>query len=188
MSKFPDEQSQRLLGPCDASSSSFRVRGATPKDAEGVAALFVQCVGRTREDHRQGFLQELANGRADNLVLIAESAGQIIGFARARHFEPPAPASEKAAPAGWYLLGVDVLPANRRQGVAAELTRDRLRWIAERAGEAFYFTVEENHASKALHARFGFREVGRAVEYPGALGASGDRVLFRAEVSKPPDE
>jgi ribosomal protein S18 acetylase RimI-like enzyme len=67
--------------------------------------------------------------------------------------------------------------------VGAELTRARLQWIAERADEAFYFTQEENHASIALHAPFGFREVSRAVEYPRALGPSSGRVLYRVELS-----
>lgn len=171
------------LDRLEGSSVPFRVRAATPTDVEGVAELFVQCVGGVREEHRQGFLRELAAARPDNLVLVAERAGQVIGVARARHFEPPAPSSESTAPAGWYLLGVNVLPSHRRQGVGAELTRERLRWIAERANEAFYFTQEENHASLALHARLGFREVSRAVEYPGALNPSSGRVLFRLELS-----
>jgi ribosomal protein S18 acetylase RimI-like enzyme len=166
-----------------ASSETFRVRPATPTDAEGVATLFVQCVGGSREEHQQGFLGELAGERPDNLVLVAESAGQIIGFARVRRFEPPAPSSERTAPAGWYMLGVNVLPAHRRQGVGAELTRARLGWITERANEAFYFTEEDNHASTALHARFGFREVSRAAEYPGVSDPSGRRVLYRVELS-----
>ncbi len=116
-------------------------------------------------------------------MLVAEAEGEIIGFARVRHFESPAPPSENAAPTGWYLLGVNVLPAYRRHGVGTELTRARLRWIAERVGEAFYFTEEENHASIALHERFGFREVSRAVEYPGALSAASGRVLYRVELS-----
>jgi ribosomal protein S18 acetylase RimI-like enzyme len=164
---------------------AFRIRPATLGDADGVAELFVQCVGGSHEEHRQGFLRELAHVRLDNLVLLAESAGQIIGFARARHFKPSAPLSETAAPGGWYLLGVEVLPTHRRQGLGAELTRERVRWIAERAGEAFYFTQEENHASIALHACFGFQEVSRAVEYPGALGSSLSRVLYRADLSGP---
>jgi ribosomal protein S18 acetylase RimI-like enzyme len=178
-----DDHDPAHFGRPVGSSGTLEVRLATPTDAEGVAELFVQCVGGSSEEHRQGFLREIAAARSDNLVLVAQSAGQVIGVARARHFEPPAPSSESTAPAGWYLLGVNVLPSHRRQGVGAELTRERLRWIAERADEAFYFTQEENQASIALHARLGFREVSRAVEYPGALDPSSDRVLYRLELS-----
>lgn len=177
------EEDRVHTGPRSAPSPTFRVRAATPADAEGVATLFVQCVGGSSEEHRHGFERELACSRADNLVLLAEVEDEIVGFARARHFEPPAPLSERTAPAGWYLLGVNVLPTHRRRGVGAELTRARLRWITERAGEAYYFTEEENHASIALHERLGFREVSRAVEYPGASVSASGRVLYRVELS-----
>lgn len=172
-----------LIDEPGSSSFLFRTRTATVADGEGVAALFVRCVGGAAEEHRQGFEREMASDRAGNLVLVAEAEGSIIGFARARHFEPAAPSSMNGAPPGWYLLGVEVLPEHRRKGVGAELTRARLEWIAERADGAYYFTEQENRGSIALHERLGFQEVGRGVEYPGALGAAGSRVLFRVELS-----
>lgn len=180
---FGDAKDPPSHRPATDASPALRVRPATAADAEGVAALSVQCSGGETEEHRQGFEREIAHADASNLVLVAEAGGEIIGFARARYFEPPADAPQHTAPAGWYLLGVNVLPSHRRSGVGAELTRARLDWIADRAVEAYYFTQEENHASIALHERFGFREVRRGVEFPRALQAASGRVLYRVEWS-----
>ncbi len=73
-------------------------------------------------------------------------------------------------------------PAHRRRGIAAELTRRRLKWIAERAGEAFYFANARNQVSIDLHARFGFVELTRDFAYPGATFAGGAGILFRADL------
>jgi ribosomal protein S18 acetylase RimI-like enzyme len=125
-------------------------------------------------------MHELTIAGDDRLVVVAEAGDGIVGFARARRLEPVPAEAASDAPAGWYLLGVEVLPPHRRRGVGAELTRARLHWIAERADEAFYFTAAGNHASIALHGRFGFREVGRGLEIPGADPAGrGSRVLYR---------
>ncbi len=180
---FVDEEGRVRNGRSSAFSAALRVRPAIPADSEGVARLFVQCVGGQMDEHRLGFEQELRSARANNLVLVAEVEHEIIGFARARYFEPSAQSPENVAPPGWYLLGVNVAPAYRRRGVGAELTRARLRWIAERAGQAFYFTEEGNHASIALHARLGFEEIRRSGAYPGALPAESSRVLYRLDLS-----
>jgi ribosomal protein S18 acetylase RimI-like enzyme len=158
-----------------------RVRLATPADADGAAALFVEGQGGTHQEHREGFLREMGAARPNNLVLVAEEGGEVVGFGRARYVEPPADAPADAAPAGWYLLGVRVAAAHRRRGIGAALTQARLEWIARRADAAFYFTGAGNHASAALHARFGFVEVSRAFTFAGASNAD---VLYRAELSK----
>ena len=76
-----------------------------------------------------------------------------------------------------------VAPALQRRGVGAELTRRRLQWIAERAGEAFYFVDAENRASRALHERFGFAELTRDFTYPGVTFPEGGGVLYRLDLT-----
>ena len=166
----------------DAPALAVRVRTARPADADGVAALVAESGGGTAAEHRAGFLGELEAALVDNLVVVAEARGRIVGFGRARRFEHPPEPPPGLAPGGWYLLGVRVAEDWRRRGVGAALTRERLAWIARRADEAFYFTAASNHASAALHARFGFVEVSRDFIYPRAENLEGGGVLYRLEL------
>ena len=159
-----------------------QVRLARPEDADGVAALVAESGAGTVAEHRDGFLGELKAALVDNLILVAEAAGGIVGFGRARRFAHPPEPPPGLAPAGWYLLGVRVADEWRRRGVGTALTRERLAWIARRAHEAFYFTGADNHASAALHAHFGFVEVSREFTYPRAEGLEGGGVLYRVEL------
>ncbi len=160
----------------------IRVRGATLADRDGVAALVQQEDGGPLEEHLRGFEGELTSDRPDNLILVAEAEGRIVGFARARRFEHPPEPPENIAPEGWYLLGVTVSPAFRRRGVGTRLTQQRLEWIAERGGEVWFFTEVSNHASIALHHRFGFIEVSRDFTFPRRL-SSEPGVLFRLSLN-----
>ena len=69
-------------------------------------------------------------------------------------------------------------PAFRRRGIGAALTQDRLEWLSGRASEAWFFTNARNTASVALHARFAFAEVSRAVEFHGTTFDGGVGILF----------
>ncbi len=169
---------QDSAGLPPGSAEIIRVRRASLADTDGVATLVMEQEGGTLEEHRQGFAGELTADRSDNLLLVAESDGHIVGFARARRFQHPPEVPENVAPEGWYLLGVIVSPAFRRRGIGAELTRCRLAWIAERAGDAWFFTEVENHASIALHERCGFVEVSRDFAFPRRR-SSRPGILFR---------
>jgi ribosomal protein S18 acetylase RimI-like enzyme len=79
---------------------------------------------------------------------------------------PPGP----GIPAGCYLSGVLVDPAWRRQGIAAELTRARLRWAFARTDKVFYVTGADNIASLHLHAALGFQEMRRFGSERSAAG------------------
>lgn len=170
-----DQDSTRLT---PGAAEPFRVRRASLADRDGVAALFVDQEGGALEEHQQGFERELTADRSDNLILVAEVAGRIVGFARARRFQHPPEVPGNVAPEGWYLLGVTVSPGFRRQGIGRELTRCRLAWIAERAAEVWFFTEVTNHASIALHERLGFVEVSRDFSFPRRI-SSEPGILFR---------
>jgi ribosomal protein S18 acetylase RimI-like enzyme len=86
-------------------------------------------------------------------------------------------------PAGWYLLGVVVHPKWRRRGIGAALTRERMRWVAQRATEIYYFTHRNNRASQALHERFGFVNVLGDWIPPGGIPAgTTDQRLYAADL------
>lgn len=104
-------------------------------------------------------------------------AQPVIGWAQTNYLDTPL----DAAPKGHYLAGVTVDPGWRRRGVAEALTARRLQWIAQRADEAFFVVNPENHASIALHARWGFKEILRGPQLAGVTFTGGIGVLMRAQ-------
>jgi ribosomal protein S18 acetylase RimI-like enzyme len=110
-------------------------------------------------------------------LLVAEVAGKVVGYGRVVHH----PGSE-GCPPGCYLVGLVVSPTFRRHGIGRELTISRLRWVAERASEVFYFANERNRATIDLHAALGFREMTGDFTFPGVTFLGGRGVLFRAEL------
>ncbi|HEU0194534.1 MAG TPA: GNAT family N-acetyltransferase [Gaiellales bacterium] len=112
----------------------------------------------------------------DRLLLVAERGGTIIGYGRAALWR----VDPDDGRGGYYLVGVGVRPDHHRQGIALALTEARMRWIAGRADEAWYFTNARNAASIALHGRFGFQEMARAPSFRGVPFSGGEGILYRA--------
>jgi ribosomal protein S18 acetylase RimI-like enzyme len=112
-------------------------------------------------------------------------AGRIVGFGRAGWIDPAGRRGFRNVPAGWYLLGVVVVDAWRRQGIGRELTRQRLAWIAERAPAAYFVANARNRVSLDLHAALGFVEVTRDVEWPAMTFEGGTGVLSRCDLGLP---
>jgi ribosomal protein S18 acetylase RimI-like enzyme len=122
--------------------------------------------------------RRLARGRTDDALIVAELAGRIAGVGRVSYFEPAEDAPPNAAPSGYYLLGVNVDPQQRRRGVGKALTAARIAWISKRAPVAWFFTGASNVASIRLHEAFGFRRNTSDFWFPTVdFGASGG-VLF----------
>lgn len=158
------------------------VRPAVDDDAQAIAGFLCQRHGGDVGTITERTRTEIAStGCLDTHALFAaEVDGSIVGFGRARHWTPGEDAPAKAAPPGWYLMGVIVDAPWRRRGVGHALTAARMDWIAERSDEAWYFVNARNRASVDLHACFGFREVTRAFVFPGVTFEGGVGVLFRA--------
>jgi ribosomal protein S18 acetylase RimI-like enzyme len=119
------------------------------------------------------------------LFLVAQHDDQLVGFAKARYFDPPHDAPLREAPRGWYLSGVVVAPESRRRGVGSSLTRARLDWIGQRDDWAYYVANARNRVSIALHERFGFVELTRDFSYPGVSFEGGIGVLFGLRIRPP---
>jgi ribosomal protein S18 acetylase RimI-like enzyme len=115
----------------------------------------------------------------ERLLLVAEQNDAVIGYGRAALWTVVPDDGRD----GYYLTGVSVHPDQRRRGVALALTQARMRWIARRAEEAWYFTNAANVASIALHSGFGFQEVTRAPSFRGVQFDGGEGILYRAPVS-----
>jgi len=163
---------------------TMRVRAARSSDLEVCVELALIATGEptTRADAwRAGLTADI--DEPDRLLLVAEIGTEVVGYGRVRTFEPGPDAPLETAPAGFYLVGPFVRGDRRRLGGGLGLTSARMRWIAERADEAWFFSNARNAASIALHRRLGFEEVTRRFSFPCVTFAGGDGILFRAHLA-----
>jgi phosphinothricin acetyltransferase len=157
----------------------LEIAPATLEDAPGKALLVARREGCSYEEALQRACRELGPSH-DRLVLIGKVGDEVLAFGKARRIAPDNIAAQSGAPIGWYLSGVVVDESYRRRGIGTELTRRRLAWIGERAGEAFYFVNSLNLPSIDLHSRLGFVEIRRPFTFPGvSFSGGGIGVLFR---------
>lgn len=68
-------------------------------------------------------------------------------------------------PTGWYLRGLKVHPQHRRTGIAREMTKRRLGWIAERANVVFVFLNDEDKETVPMYQDFGFKTISRGWQF-----------------------
>jgi ribosomal protein S18 acetylase RimI-like enzyme len=184
-SMFADYAARATNQPRASLPAELTIVPATVADAAGIGRLTAQREGKSFE---QTLASTLSGMRADaergNLVLSARKGALVVGFARARFMQFDSE-STSDIPAGWYLLSVIVAPEFRRRGIASELTRLRLEWIARRAQEAFYYANSLNLASIDLHRRLGFVEIRRPFDPPGSqFSGGGVGVLFRIDLAR----
>ena len=160
------------------------VREAGGAELDVAARLATGERGGAEEGWRERFAADRDDADACFLVAVqGGGAGVVVGYARARYFQPRPDAPARTAPAGYYLTGVLVAPAHRRLGVGEQLTRARMSWAAERAGELWYFTNAGNRASLRLHEALGFQEVTRDFVFPGVTFTGGVGVLCRTSLT-----
>lgn len=117
---------------------------------------------------------------SQRMLHVADDAGRIAGYARSTYWTRPPDAPANAAPSGWYLLGLVVAPEYRRRGIGRALTVARLRALASRTPEVWYFANARNQSSLDLHATLGFVEVTRDFWFPDLTFDGGEGVLARA--------
>ena len=162
-------------------TSAAGIRVAGEGDVEPAAVLACRAAP---ERGMEGWTQALREdrGHPQRLLLVAGRGGGVVGYGRARLFEHPPDAPADTAPEGYYLTGLFVDRDFRRTGVGAALTDARLRWIAQRADDAWFFANARNVASMQLHRRFGFEEVTREFSFPGVTFDGGEGVLFRSRL------
>jgi ribosomal protein S18 acetylase RimI-like enzyme len=162
---------------------------AVAGDEAGIARVMQQREGLSHGEACGRARRSIALPALTDLLLVARVGADVAGYGRVRFVTRQAQVSTvqgngNSHPAGWYLMGVIVDPSVRRRGIGAALTRERLKWVAERADEAFYFASSLNRASIDLHHRFGFEEIGRGFQFPGArFSGGGTGVLFRLDLA-----
>jgi ribosomal protein S18 acetylase RimI-like enzyme len=168
--------------PRRAAPPGLRFDVAGVEDREGIVQLISEREGFARDQAAERADRFLAAAVESSLMLVARIAQSVAGYGRVTFTKKPTEPGFECVPEGWYLSGVIVGEAFRRQGIARELTRQRLNWISERADEAFYFANSSNRASIDLHEQFGFREVMRDFRYPHCTFTNGIGILFRLEL------
>jgi ribosomal protein S18 acetylase RimI-like enzyme len=157
------------------------VRRGTTDDVPGCLDLAVRVLGLDPVAWRRSLTASVVD--PERMLHVADDGGRIVAYARSAVFAPPADAPAKAAPAGWYLLGLVVDPAYRRRGIGQALTVARMAAIGKRADAVWYFANARNQASLDLHRDLGFVEVSRDFWFPDVTFEGGVGVLARADLS-----
>ena len=154
----------------------LRVRPGVPEDAAAVAAIYNEAIrgrGATFETRERTAGEMLARfGRERHPMLVAESAGRVVGWVAASEYRP------RDCYAGIAEFWVYVPAAARRRGVGDALMRAFIPAL-EAAGcwKVLSRIFPENTASLALCARHGFREVGTYRRHGKLDGAWRDVVI-----------
>ena len=164
------------------------VRAARPGDAPGVIGLYNHYVEHTPITFHVEPLRveppdpwiEVFSGAGRYRLFVAEADGRMVGFAGSRPFRPK-PAYDTTAETMVYLA-----PEAKGQGLGTQLYAALFQALA---GEDLHRAVAgitlPNDASRALHRRFGFSEVGVFRE----VGRKFDRfwdVLWMEKALSPP--
>ncbi|MFO1302270.1 MAG: GNAT family N-acetyltransferase [Burkholderiales bacterium] len=168
---------------------SFRLRNATPYDAESLAALAEE----TFRDTFAGFntpgdmdlhcgraygtaIQEAEIARDDMVTLVAEEAGRLVGYAQMRWGN--APACVKAGAPG-EIQRLYVRRGAQGTGLAHALMRACLDEIARRGSDVAWLGVwERNPRAIAFYRKFGFIEAGEHV-FPVGNDPQRDVIMVR---------
>ena len=161
------------------------IRLAAPGDVPALAALRSSRRG-SPEEARTWAERGVHRTRTESeqyALFVGERADEVVAYGLAAHFAPPAGSPSHAAPAGLYLLGLVVHPDARRLRIGTQLVGARLDWIAARHPTAWYFADDDNLATIALHARFGFEPVTTDFWFPGLAHPETPMTLYRAVLS-----
>jgi aminoglycoside 6'-N-acetyltransferase I len=152
--------------PADGMARMVQVEALTTVDVASAVELAVRVLQVKPGDRGEQFASDITDDRRQ--MFVAKANGQVVAYARI--LELAVDEAGPGTPAGCYLSGVLVDPAWRRQGVATELTRARLRWAFARTDKVFYVTGADNIASLHLHAALGFQEMRRFGSERSAAG------------------
>ncbi|MGB3762747.1 MAG: GNAT family N-acetyltransferase [Ornithinimicrobium sp.] len=168
----------RQVGPMER-WQDVAVRPMRRADIAAVAALFGQRENVTRHEAEQVASQWIPP-TPNRFVTVAEHRGQVHGYGKAEWLNPERAGGD--APTGWYLTGLVVMPAARRHGLGAALTKQRIARMSPPTQEIWYFANLRNRASIALHQRLGFVQQARTFTIPGVTFEGGQSALFRLSI------
>jgi ribosomal protein S18 acetylase RimI-like enzyme len=149
-----------------------RIESLTMGDVASAVELATRVLRVNPGDRGEQFASDITDDSRQ--MFVAKANGRVIAYGRVA--EMAADEAGPGTPAGCYLSGVLVEPAWRRRGIAAALTRARLRWVFARTDETFYVAGADNIAPLHLHAALGFQGMKR---FESDRSAAGVDVLSR---------
>jgi GNAT superfamily N-acetyltransferase len=166
----------------------MRFRHATPKDATAIAALHAESWranyrgayrdeyldGPVVEDRRRVWQERLSSPASNQLVVLAENDGELIGFACAYGADDPT--------WGSMLDNLHVRPGQQGRGTGAALLAEVAAWCrANYAGCGLYLWVlEQNRGAQRFYRRLGASdEGGELSEPPGGGQIRGRRYAWK---------
>lgn len=139
MSEFARFRIRDEALPQSSTTSETIVRVATEKDLSEIAEIAADREGEPLENWQHSIRRSFESSAANlALLVVAGIQGRTAGFGKAGYFVPPNASPPNVAPEGWYLTGLVVRPAYRRQGHGSRLTIARLEWIADRADRLLF--------------------------------------------------
>jgi len=165
-----------------SSSATPRVRDATDADMPAIKAIYAHHVlhGTGSFETEPPSIAEMAQRRANVLglglpYLVAESAGEIVGFAYATHYRPR-PAYRHTAEDSVYIK-----PGMTGRGVGSLLLREVIARCEAGGWRQLIANVGDsgNAGSLALHSRHGFRTAGTLQSVGFKFGRWLDTVLMQ---------
>lgn len=157
---------QAVEGP--AQDGRFEFRNIRPEEAEQAAEIERICFPPNEACSKEMMLERAAKAPELFLVAVDRQTGRIAGFLNGLSTEEDAFRDEFFTDAGLYdphgknvmLLGLDVLPNYRRQGLARELVRRYLHRERENGRRLILLTCLP--AKVAMYQNMGFRDEGMA--------------------------
>lgn len=102
-------------------------------------------------------LQHIETFLRDDIVLVAECGGTLVGFVQCGAYAPDTP-TENA----YELRRLYVLSAFQKQGIGTALLQAALAHPQMQHAQKIFLDVwEHNHGARRLYERFGFRVIGK---------------------------
>ncbi len=114
--------------PADGMPQAVWIEALTQADVASAVALAVRVLRVKPGDRGQQFASDVTDELRQ--MSVAKADGQVVGYGRV--IELASDQAGPGTPAGCYLSGVLVDPSWRGRGIAAALTRARLRWAFAR--------------------------------------------------------
>ncbi len=155
--------------------TGVQLRCGRDSDLDSIVALQAE---RHQLDPKK-LRQQLAGRFVAEEYTVAAKDDELLAFGRRMLFTPPSHAHDNCVPPGWYLMGLCVAPAHRRQGLGRQITDARLSALQTTTQQVYYFVNSLNQASIALHQKLGFKEIATDIWFPGvSFSAGGQGVLY----------
>lgn len=160
---------------------AVQIRLMVDSDWDAVQDIYAQGIATgnaTFEEHTPAKTDFLSARIPELRIVAQDERGGVVGWAAA------SPTSTRAAYRGVIEHSIYVDHRNSGQGIATKLLQD----LISRAQSIGYWTIQsgiftENTASRALHTKTGFREIGRReriaqMTYGPAAGHWRDTILY----------